>query len=135
LSALPGLANNSTIFCLPCQGNENFRRIFRHADCIGKNIAVFFVMLAAPAKISQHFPSCWLHRQKCASIFRHAGCTGKNAAAFSVMLAAPAKMRQHFPSCWLHRQKCASIFRHAGCTGKNVATFLPMLPGEALTRH
>jgi hypothetical protein len=79
LPTLPGLAKYSTIFCQPCQGSQNFRRIFRHADCTGKNVATFFVMLTAPAKMRQHFSSCWLHRQKCGSIFHYTSRRGANA--------------------------------------------------------
>jgi hypothetical protein len=46
-------------------------RIFRHAGCTGKNIAAFFVMLAAPVKMLPHFSSCWLHRQKYRRIFAY----------------------------------------------------------------
>jgi hypothetical protein len=53
-------------------------------------------MLAAPAKLSPYFSSCWLHRQKCSSIFRHAGCIGKNIAVFFVMLTASAKISTIF---------------------------------------
>jgi hypothetical protein len=100
-------------------------------------------MLAAPAKISPNFSSCWLHRQKYRRIFRHADCIGENIAVFFVMLAASAKIQPilhtrwntensqpHF--CLIRRfnRKCSNIFAYAARIDENVATFLLMLPAS-----
>jgi hypothetical protein len=102
LSALPPQPH----FPLTCLYSRNFRRIFRHADCTGKNIAVFFVMLAAPAKISPYFCQPCQDNEKYRRIFASPARVDENVATFLLTTAR---------------------------VDENVATFFPIQPGQVIS--